>query len=333
MTVTRVLPAEVRPRDIGREVIAAGLDALQRLDDSLGEAFDEAALHLTQLRGKVVTFGVGKSGNAALKLAATLRSVGMPAMSLPVSDALHGDLGIVDVGDVAILFSKSGGTEELVALVPHLRSRWATIILVTAEPASPLARDADVVLTAAIDREGCPLGVAPMASVLAAQALGDALAAAVTSMRGMTTSDFAKLHPAGALGTRLTLTVGDVMRRGDELPSVPEGASLRDAIIEITRTGYGAVCILSEDRGLAGFATDGDVRRALLLHDDIAGVGVDQVMSRSPLTLLPDVLLSEALLALEARPKSFMTAPVTDLEGRCVGLLRLHDTVRAHLPR
>lgn len=333
MTVVPVVPAQLRPRDIGREVIAAGLEALHRLDDSLGDAFDDAAMHLVALRGKVVTFGVGKSGNAALKVAATLRSVGVPAVSLPVSDALHGDLGMLDIGDVAILFSKSGGTEELVALVPHLHARWATIILVTADPASPLAREADVVLDASVDREGCPLGVAPMASVLAAQALGDALAAAVTTLRGVTTTDFARLHPAGALGTRLTLTVGDVMRRGDELPAVADGASLRDAIIEITRTGYGAVCVLSDDHGLAGFATDGDIRRALLRHDDIAGVGVDEVMTRDPLTVMPDLLLSEALLVLEGRPKSLLTAPVTDLEGRCVGLLRLHDTVRAHLPR
>lgn len=333
MSAVSAMPASTRPRDVGREVIAAGVEALGRLEASLGDAFDDAACHLFQLRGKVVTFGVGKSGNAAQKLAATLRSVGVPALNLPVSDALHGDLGAIDVGDVVILFSKSGGTEELVALTPHLRSRWATIIVVTGDVRSPLAREADLVLEASVEREGCPLGVAPMASVLAAQALGDALAAAVTSMRGMTTGDFARLHPAGALGTRLTLTVADVMRCGDELPAVPDGASLRDAVIEITRTGFGAVCVLRDDDGLAGFATDGDIRRALLLHDDIGSVGVGEVMTRGPLSVTPDLLLSDALLVLERRPKALMTAPVTDLEGRCVGLLRLHDTVRAHLPR
>jgi arabinose-5-phosphate isomerase len=322
-----------RPRDAAREVIAAGIDALQRLEEGLGEPFDDVAGRLAALRGKVVTIGVGKSGMAAAKVAATLRSVGVPALTLSTSDVLHGDLGIVEAGDLAMLFSKSGGTQELLVLVPHLRGRYASIVAVVGQPGSPLARQADVALDASVEREGCPLGVAPMASVLAAQALGDALAAAVMALRGFDHTDFARLHPGGALGTRLTLSVGDCMRRGDELPVIGDDATLRDAVIEITRTGYGAVCVATADGTLRGFLTDGDVRRALLASTDIAGIGVGEVMTHDPLALTPELPLSEALLVLERRPKAFLTAPVVDADGRCVGLLRLHDTVRAHLPR
>ena len=323
----------VRPRDVGREAIAAGIDALRRLEAGLGDPFDDAAQRLAELRGKVVTVGVGKSGLAAMKVAATLRSVGVPALNLSPSDALHGDIGVVETGDLAMLFSKSGGTEELLVLAPHLRARYATIVAIVGQAQSALAQQADIVLDASVEREGCPLGVAPMASVLTAQAVGDALAAAVVTMRGFDHTDFARLHPAGALGTRLTLSVGDCMRRGDELPVVADDASLRDAVIEITRTGYGAVCVAAGDGRLTGFVTDGDVRRALLASTDIAGVGVTDVMTADPLALTPELPLSEALLVLERRPKAFLTAPVVDAHGRCVGLLRLHDTVRAHLPR
>jgi arabinose-5-phosphate isomerase len=265
-------------------------------------------------------------------VAATLRSVGLPAVSVHAADSLHGDLGLVAQGDVAMLFSKSGSTQELMAVMPHLRSRRVEVIAVVGSVSSPLALQSDIVLDASVEREGCPLDAAPMASVLVAQALGDALAAAIVRARGFTGEDFARLHPAGALGVRLSLTVHDVMRRGHDLPVVASGASLKDAVIEITRTGYGAVCVLADGGRLAGFVTDGDVRRSLLEIDDVASVGVCDVMTRGPLTVAPDLPLSDALLMLEQRPKPFLTAPVVDRTDRCVGLLRLHDAVRAHLP-
>jgi arabinose-5-phosphate isomerase len=306
--------------------------ALHRLHDSLGESFDQAAGVLTELQGKALTLGVGKSGHVAQKVAATLRSVGVPALHLNASDSLHGDLGVVGAGDAALLFSKSGTTRELMALTPHLRSRDVTLIAVVGTPGSALAGEAEIVLDASVEREGCPLGAAPMASVLAAQAVGDALAAAVMSAREFTAEDFARLHPAGALGARLTLTVGDVMRRGRELPVIRLGTTLKDAVLEITRTGYGAVCVVGEGDRLAGFVTDGDIRRALVETDDLSVVDVSDVMSTSPLRLTPDLPLSQALLMLEQRSKAFMTAPVVGDGERCVGLLRLHDAVQAHLP-
>jgi arabinose-5-phosphate isomerase len=318
-------------RRSAQRTVAAEIAALQRLHDNLDERFDAAAEALTGLDGKLITLGIGKSGHAAQKVAATMRSVGVPAMYLNASDSLHGDLGVLSSGDIAMLFSKSGATRELLALIPHLRSLGVTIVTVTGVMGSALARESDIALDASVEREGCPLDAAPMASVLAAQAVGDALAAAVTEARGFTVDDFARLHPAGALGARLTLTVADVMRRGDELPLVDESASLKQAVLEITRTGYGAVCVVDDDQHLVGFVTDGDVRRQLLEVDDLTTVVVADVMSRSPLTVSPEVPLSQALLLLEQRKKAFLTAPVVVDGGRCVGLLRLHDAIQPHL--
>src|SRR5436190_2522806 len=319
-------------RDVADATIGHELAALERLRANLDESFEAAAETLLSLEGKVITLGVGKSGHAAQKVAATFRSIGLPAIYLTASDSLHGDLGVLGAsGDAALLFSKSGGTRELLVMVPHLRARGVTLIAVLGSPGSPLGRQADIVLDASVEREGCPLDAAPMASVVAAQATGDALAAAVTRARGMTVDDFARLHPAGALGARLSLTVGDVMRRGDELSKIDVGASLKDAVLEITRTGYGAVCVVDADQTLRGFLTDGDIRRHLVDSDNLAGVGAAELMTRSPLTVEPDCPLSQALLMLEQRKKAFMTAPVVMRGGRCVGLLRLHDAVQAHL--
>lgn len=319
------------PRKAAAESVAASAAALARLEQSLGPDFDRAAQMLIDGPGKVITLGVGKSGHAAEKVAGTMRSIGLPAVHLSSMDALHGDLGFVDAGDVAILFSKSGTTRELTTLLPHLRAQGARLIAIVGAPDSPLGRDSDVALDAAVEREGCPLDSAPMASVIAAQAMGDALAAAAIAGRGFGHDDFARLHPAGALGARLTLTVADVMRSGEDLPSVVAGASLKDAIIEITRAGYGAVCVVHTDGRLAGFVTDGDIRRRLLEADDLAGQLVDDIMSPNPLTVSRELPLSQALVLLEQRQKAFLTAPVVDGD-LCVGLLRLHDAVQAHLP-
>lgn len=317
---------------VGREAIACAVAALERLHDGLDESFDQAASTLATCSGKVIALGVGKSGHAAQKVAGTLRSIGLPALYLNPSDSLHGDLGAVAENDVALLFSKSGTTRELLVMLPHLRAHGVKLIAIVGARASPLGRECDLTLDASVEREGCPLDSAPMASVIAAQSVGDALAAAVMTARGFTTDDFARLHPAGALGARLTLTVNDVMRRGEELPLVAGGSSLKAAIIEITRVGYGAVCVVDEQGVLTGFITDGDIRRRLAETDDVVGCSVEQVMSPSPLRVQPELPLSQALLVLEQRKKALLTAPVVVDGDRCVGLLRLHDAVQAHLP-
>ena len=285
-------------RETARRTIGDEIAALERLRDNLGDSFDAAVEALVGLPGKVVTLGVGKSGHAAQKVAGTLRSVGLPSLYLNASDSLHGDLGVLGDGDVMMLFSKSGTTRELLVLIPHLRAHGTMLIAVVGSTSSPIARESDIVLDASVEREGCPLDAAPMASVLTAQAVGDALAAAVTRARGFTTDDFARLHPAGALGARLTLTVADVMRRGNELPVVHHEVSLREAVIEITRAGYGAVCVIDDQQHLQGFITDGDIRRKLLEVDTLSQVPVADVMTRDPLALTPELPLSQALLLL-----------------------------------
>lgn len=332
MSAPRV-SGRVLPQDVGRSAVSAAVAALERLASGLDDTFDRAAERLIGLHDrKVITLGVGKSGHAAAKVAATFRSIGLPSINLNASELLHGDLGIAAPGDVAMLFSKSGTTKELLELVPYLRGRGVSLMAVVGTPRSELALACDLVLDGGVEREGCPLDAAPMASVLVAQAIGDALAAAVIAGRGFGAEDFASLHPAGALGVRLTLSVADVMRQGEDLPVVSFDAGLKEAVIEITRTGYGAVCVVHHDGRLAGLVTDGDVRRSLLSDADLTAIGVADVMTPDPLTVAPGLLLSEALLMLEARAKPFLTAPVVDGAGRCVGLLRLHDTVRAHLP-
>jgi arabinose-5-phosphate isomerase len=326
----RGVAAGSRHVQAGRQTLADEIAALQRVHASLGESFDAAVDALVHIDGKVIALGVGKSGIVAQKVAATLRSSGLAAVCLSASDSLHGDLGVVEQKDVALLISKSGSTSEVMTLIPHLRSRGATLISIVGNTGSPIARESDIFLDGSVEREGCPLEVSPMASAIVAQAIGDALAAAVIRARGFTAEDFARLHPAGALGARLRLSVSDVMRRGDELPRVDAGATLKEAVIEITRTGYGAVCVTGPDDSLVGFITDGDVRRALLETDDLSSTPVAAVMSDSPLTVTPDLPLSQALLNLEQREKALMTAPVV-VDGRCVGLLRLHDAVQAHL--
>src|SRR4051812_21696316 len=218
-------------RRAARCTVAAEVAALQRLHDGLDDQFDVAAQALVDIRGKLITLGVGKSGLAAQKVAATMRSVGLPAVYLNASDSLHGDLGVVTAGDVVMLFSKSGTTREVITLIPHLRSRGAILISIVGNTRSPMGLEADIALDASVEAEGCPLDVAPMASVLTAIAMGDALAASVTPARGFTADDFARLHPAGALGARLSLSVADVMRRGEDLPQVPASACLRDAVL------------------------------------------------------------------------------------------------------
>ena len=335
--VKTAAPGLTGSREVGRNAIDCAIGALELLrdrladDDLLGGQFERTVGRLLDLQGKVLTMGIGKSGHAAQKVAGTLRSVGVPAVYMSAADLLHGDLGLTAAGDLALLFSKSGATRELLAISPHLRARSVALVAVVGNPDSPLARTADLVLDASVRAEGCPLDSAPMASVIAAQALGDALASAVISERGFTTEDFAQLHPAGALGARLTLSVSAVMRRGADHPRVALGASLKDAVIEITRTGYGAVCVLDPEQRLAGLLTDGDVRRALLAIDDLAGTGVRELMTVDPLVVGPDLPLSEALARLERRSKPYMTAPVVLADNRCVGLLRLHDVIQAHM--
>jgi arabinose-5-phosphate isomerase len=318
----------------GRETLEVEAAAILRAAEQLGPAFAQALELLDGCRGKVVTTGVGKSGIAARKLAATLTSTGCPAVFLHPSEAMHGDLGIVAGEDAVIALSNSGESEELSAILPALLARGVPIIAIVGNQASTLAQRATVVLDASIEREACPLNLAPTTSVVVALALGDALAMTLQKRRGFREEDYAMNHPGGRLGRRLTLHVRDVMPAGpDSLPRVPPNASLLDVLCEISEKGLGATCVTDDAGNLLGLITDGDLRRLMQRHGaDSFRQTAEAIMTRQPAVVLrPDQLAFEALRLMEDRPRQLMVAPVLDADGRCLGIVRLHDIVRAGL--
>ena len=309
------------------EAVACAASRLERAE------VERAVGLLASCRGKVVTVGVGKSGHIAQKVAATLTSTGTPAVFLHPSDALHGGIGLVAVGDVAVVFSNSGETAEVLELLPYLQHRRAPVVAVVGNLSSSLARRADVVLDASVEQEACPLGLAPTTSTTVALAIGDALAMTLMGVKRLTPEDFALNHPGGRLGKRPTLRVSDLMHGGDENPTVPAAATLLEAVRAISRGGLGAVNVVDVRGRLEGIITDGDVRRALqrVGLEDLAALTCEGVMTRRPVVVPPDMLAHAALQLMENRPSQIAVLPVVEPDGRCVGLLRLHDIVRSGL--
>ncbi len=303
--------------------------AIARASERLGEEFSRAVALILSASGKVVTAGMGKSGASARKLAATLCATGAPAAYLHPAEAVHGDLGLVEAGDVVILISKSGSTEELLRLVPRLQEIGAARIGILGNPASALARACDVVLDASVEHEGDPHDLVPAASAIVATALGDALAVALMHSREFSPDDFGAFHPAGQLGRNLRLKVSNAMHSGDEVPWVGPDDPLRQVVIAMTRKPLGAACVLAGDGSLAGLITDGDLRRALEKHDDIRALAARDVMTLRPTTVRPDAPLREALVLMERRERQFSVLPVVEESGKALGLLRLHDIYTA----
>jgi arabinose-5-phosphate isomerase len=276
---------------------------------------------------------VGKSGMAARKIAATLTSTGCPAVFLHPSDAMHGDLGIVEAEDVVIALSNSGESEELLAILPALLARFVPIIAIVGNLVSTLAQKATVNLDATIEREACPLNLAPTTSVVVAMALGDALAMTLQKKRGFREEDYALNHPGGRLGRRLTLRVRDVMCSGSEVPIVMAETTLMEVLYEISEKSLGATCVADADKRLIGLITDHDVRKAFQQYGpQTLECVAKEIMTCNPAVLLfPDQLAYEALRMMEDRSRPLSVAPVIDEERRCLGMARVHDFVRAGL--
>jgi arabinose-5-phosphate isomerase len=285
---------------------------------------------LAECKGKVVIVGVGKSGIIGQKIAATMTSAGTAALYLHPSDALHGGLGIVQATDVVIMLSNSGETDEIIAMLPYLKNRHVAIVAIVGNVNSTLARRADVVLDASVDKEACPLNLAPTTSTTVALAIGDALAMTVMKVKGLTSDDFAVNHPAGRLGKRLTLRVGDLMHCDGENPTIAMGSSWVEVVRAISKGGLGAVCVIDEAGRLAGIITDGDLRRAIeqTSHESLAKLTCDDFMTCKPVVATPELLAFDALQLMEDRPSQISVLPVVDQEGKCVGLIRVHDIVR-----
>jgi arabinose-5-phosphate isomerase len=310
---------------IARAAIAIEADSLSRaaarLDDRLIRAVEIVLAH----SGKTVVTGIGKSGHIARKIVATLCSTGTPAVFLHPAEAAHGDLGVYTPGDPTIVVSKHGSSRELLALMPMLREFHSPLIGILGSQTSPLAREMDVLLDASVEREADPHNMAPTASAVTAMALGHALAIALMCARQFTPREFSRFHPGGQLGRNLLLAVREAMHGGDEVAMVAPGASLKDVIIAMTRRPMGGACVVAADGSLAGFITDGDLRRALTTHDDIRALHAEDAMTRSPVTIGPDATLGDALECMERRPSQISVLPVVDDSGRALGLLRLHD--------
>jgi arabinose-5-phosphate isomerase len=283
--------------------------------------------------GKVVLTGIGKSGFIARKIAATLTSTGTRAIFLHASDALHGDLGILDKSDVVLLVSNSGETDEVIAMLPYLKHRSVPLIAIVGNLTSTLASNSDVVLDASVDKETCPFDLAPTASTTVALAIGDALALTVMQIKGLTLEDFALNHPAGRLGKRLSLKVADLMHSGDRNPIISPLTPWLEVVSAISRGGLGAVSVLSHGEVLAGIITDGDLRRAIQKSnpDELMNLNAEAFMTRNPVTVAPDELAYSALQLMENRASQISVLPVVDAEHHCIGLLRLHDLVRSGL--
>jgi arabinose-5-phosphate isomerase len=308
--------------------------AIRRASERLDEAFARALDLLDECRGKVVTTGVGKSGIAARKLAATLTSTGCAAVFLHPSEAMHGDLGIVHAEDVVIALSNGGESEELLAILPALLARGVPIVALVGNPQSTLARRATVLLDASVEREACPLNLAPTTSVLVQMALGDALAMALEKRRGFRPEDYALNHPGGRLGRRLTLRVRDVMTSGaDAVPAVRLDTGLMDILCEISAKALGAAGVVDETGRLVGIITDYDARQAFQRFGvQSFALNAQAIMnSRPAVTVSPEELAYDALRRMEDRPRPVSVAPVVDGEGRFVGMVRVHDFVRAGL--
>ena len=284
---------------------------------------------LVDCKGKVVVTGVGKSGVIAQKIAQTLTSTGTMAVFVHPSDALHGGLGVVASDDVVIALSNSGETEELLAILPTFKQRRVAIISIAGNLESTLANQADAVLDASVDKEACPLNLAPTASTTVALAIGDALAMALMEAKGLTSEDFAANHPAGQLGKRLTLRVTDLMHSS---PNVDPSANWLEVVKAISASSLGAVNVVDTDLNLVGIVTDGDLRRTIerTSPDDFLGLTAQSMMTADPITASPEMLAFDALRLMEDRSSQISVLPVVN-GGRCVGLLRLHDIVRSGL--
>lgn len=318
---------EVKLRQLGSQVVKIEAEAISSLAERIDERFIEACRLMLACEGRIVVTGMGKSGHIGGKIAATLASTGSPAFFLHPAEACHGDLGMITPQDVVLVLSNSGETEEILTILPIIKRIGVPMISMTGNDASTLAMQANVHLDTSVRKEACPLGLAPTSSTTAALVMGDALAVALLEARGFTREDFALSHPGGRLGKRLLLRIQDLMHTGAEIPSVPESALLRDALLEMTAKKLGMTAIVDNDGQVRGIFTDGDLRRLFEKGPDIHSTVISAVMTRRCTVVAADRLAAEAVHIMEQ--KRINALLVVDEHNRLTGALNMHDLLRA----
>lgn len=310
----------------GKTVLRIEREGLEQLDQYINDDFARACALIYACQGKVVVMGMGKSGHIGKKMAATFASTGTPAFFVHPAEASHGDLGMVSKNDVVIAISNSGESNEILALIPVLKRQHIALICITGRPDSAMGRVADVHLCVHVPQEACPLGLAPTTSTTATLVMGDALAVSLLEARGFTAEDFALSHPGGALGRKLLLHVSDIMHSGDELPHVTRDASLRDALLEITRKNLGLTVIVDDLMKIEGIFTDGDLRRIFDMGIDFQRATIGEVMTPGGIRVRPNMLAVEALNLMQT--KNITSILVAD-DDHLLGVVHMHDMLRA----
>ncbi|EIJ42021.1 KpsF/GutQ family protein [Beggiatoa alba B18LD] len=321
------LPETEKLRQLGLAVIQTEMQAVASLTTRINQAFVQACEHFLSCQGRIVVIGMGKSGHIGNKIAATLASTGSPAFFVHPGEASHGDLGMITAKDVVLALSNSGETDEILTILPLIKRLGVPLITLTGNPQSTLAKNATVNIDVSVEKEACPLGLAPTASTTAALVMGDALAVALLEAKGFTAEDFARSHPAGRLGRRLLLLVSDIMHTGADIPRTLGTASIRDALVEMSRKGLGMTVVLDNVDKVLGVFTDGDLRRALDTQINVHTTDVQTVMTRGGKTVNANYLAVDALNLMQQH--KITTLLVLDDASNLVGVLHLHDLLRA----
>ncbi|AKJ43271.1 arabinose-5-phosphate isomerase KdsD [Pragia fontium] len=310
----------------GKQVLDIERAGLEQLYQYINQDFERACNMIFDCKGKVVVMGMGKSGHIGCKIAASFASTGTPSFFVHPGEASHGDLGMITADDIVIAISYSGESSEVMALIPVIKRLQIPLICITGNPNSSMAKAANVHLCINVPQEACPLGLAPTTSTTATLVMGDALAVALLKAKGFTADDFALSHPGGALGRKLLLRVSDIMHTGDEIPRVTKEASLREALVEITRKNLGLTIICNDDMIIQGIFTDGDLRRVFDQGVDISHAKIADLMTKGGIRVSPNMLAVEALNLMQSR---HITAVMVAEGDRLEGVVHMHDMLRA----
>ncbi|MBO9489591.1 KpsF/GutQ family sugar-phosphate isomerase [Endozoicomonas sp. G2_1] len=314
-------------KQLAQQVIAIEKQTIDELDQYIDDDFAEVCQRMLDCKGRVIVIGMGKSGHIGGKIAATLASTGTPAFFVHPGEASHGDLGMITPDDIVLTISNSGGTGEVLAIIPVIKRIGAGLVAMTGNPESTLAKLADLHICIKVSQEACPLGLAPTSSTTATLVMGDAIAVALLHARGFTADDFALSHPGGSLGRRLLLRLADIMHSGERLPKVQRDALVKDALVEVSRKGLGMTSIVDEQNQLVGLFTDGDLRRILDNKTDIHQASIETVMTAKPIVASPNMLAAEALKIMQEKKINGLI--IVDDNNSPIGAMNMHDLLNA----